>query len=306
MHRSKWKCGAAAVGMMLFIVPVGCGSDSKNAAAVCGPTTTACAAVNAPVIAGSGAGAGGMLVGSTGGVPSVLSGGGGAPASSATGGTMGGTMTGTGGMMAGTGGMKAGTGGMMAGTGGMMAGTGGMMAGTGGSAAIPDSDLTALRKFCVDTINMYRATIMPTIAPLKEASAATEMCSDKYATADSNSGVVHGSAGMCVSEVPGSGLSGGQDACPWWSIGGFSGNATLKDAIGNCLAGMWEEGVGFKATGKTRAQCMADYQGCFLKYGHWLNMSSTQYSTVSCGIVKSADAKCKYGSPPCYYLVQDF
>ena len=286
--------------MMLLIVPMGCGSDTKNAAAVCGPTTTPCPAVNGPVMAGSGAGAGGTLVGGTGGTPSVMSGG-----AAATSGT-GGTLTGTGGMMTGTGGTMTGTGGTMTGTGGTMAGTGGTMAGTGGSAAIPDSDIPALRKFCVDTINMYRATIMPTIAPLTEASAAAEMCSDKYATVDSNSGVVHGSAGKCVSEVPGSGLQGGQDACPWWSVGGFSGNATLKDAIGKCLSGMWAEGVGFMATGKTRAQCMADYQGCFLKYGHWLNMSSTQYTTVACGIVKSEDSKCKYGSPPCYYLVQDF
>jgi hypothetical protein len=226
-------------------------------------------------------GTGGAMAGS-GGAP-MMSGAAGEPA----------MMTGTGGvppMMAGTGGVPP----MMAGTGGvMMTGTGGaMMTGSGGSSApaTDNPDIEMARQVCVDTINMYRATVTSTkLAPLTRGTPDDEVCSDKGAKQDGDSGVAHGSAGMCP------GYAGGQDACPGWGVGGFSGNATLADAIKGCLGQMWAEGE----PPVSRAECQKDYQNCFLKYGHYLNMSDPGYTGVACGFYLMMDGKS-------WWMNQDF
>jgi hypothetical protein len=193
-----------------------------------------------------------------------------------TGGVMGtGGMTGTGGMMAGTGGMM-GTGGMT-GTGGMM-GTGGMT-GTGGMVAVDPNDMfSAARQVCVDYINMYRATLG--VAPLKRGTAAQETCSDMGAKKDADANAPHSSAGDCA------GL-GAQNTCPGWRIGGFSGNATLEDALRSCLDAMWDEGE----PPIPRDDCIRDYQGCFLPHGHWINMSDERSGTVACGFYMMPDGR---------------
>jgi hypothetical protein len=154
-------------------------------------------------------------------------------------------------------------------------------AGGAADAAITD----ALRQSCVDTINMYRATEM--IAPMKRATPDQELCSDKGAKIDGDSGKAHGSAGMCK------GL-GGQDTCPGWPVGGLGGGATLEASMQMCLKQMWDEGM----PPVSRAECQKDYQGCFLKYGHYLNMSDTNNKTASCGFYKMTDGK--------WWMNQDF
>jgi len=250
---------------------------------------------------GAGSGAGGTPVVGTGGVGSPA-GTGGAP-TVGTGGTT--AMAGTGGMMMmpGTGGtmMLPGTGGMMmmmpgtsmmAGTGGMMmmpgsggrSGSGGAPAtGTGGTSA-PATDLDGLRQACVDYINMYRATVGK--SPLKRATAAQEMCSDMGAKQDGDSGQAHSSAGSC----PGLGA---QNACPGYPVGAGD-IAGVEKALKFCLDQMWMEGEPPEPV----PQCIQDYQNCFLKYGHYINMTDDSNSVVSCGFYKMSNGN--------YWMNQDF
>jgi hypothetical protein len=104
---------------------------------------------------------------------------------------------------------------------------------------------------------------------------------------DATTGQAHGSAGDC------SGL-GGQNTCPGWGVGGFSGNATLGDAPTGCLAQMWAEGP----PPKPKQECIADYTNCFLVHGHWMNMSDTGYGVVSCGFYEMSNGK--------WWMNQDF
>jgi hypothetical protein len=186
--------------------------------------------------------------------------------------------------MAGAGG-RAGTGGMGgAGAGGAGgAGAGGASgAGAGGSG---DDEFANARQVCVDYINMYRATL--NIAPLERGTPAQEACSDMGAKKDGDSGQAHSSAGDC----PGLGA---QDTCPGWPVGGFSGAATLEDALKRCLDQMWAEGP----PPVPRDQCIADYQGCFLPHGHYINMSDERSGTVACGFYRMMDGK--------YWMNQNF
>jgi hypothetical protein len=146
-------------------------------------------------------------------------------------------------------------------------------AATGGNGDAGDA-LDAVRQSCVDHINMYRATIG--LAALARAPAATEACSDRGAMQDATSNSPHSSAGMCPN-------TGGQDTCPDLPVGG---GATLLTSLAQCLAQMWGEGP--PPAGTTIAQCIQDYTGCFLKHGHYINMSGPGYTTVSCGFYKMA------------------
>jgi hypothetical protein len=150
---------------------------------------------------------------------------------------------------------------------------------------VPADELAALRQTCVDEINMYRATLM--LEPMKRATPEQELCSDKGAKTDGDSGRAHGSAGSCR------GL-GGQNTCPGYMVGGWSGNATLADSLKGCLKQMWAEGE----PPKPRAECERDYQNCFLAHGHYLNMSDTRNRTVSCGFYKMQNGA--------YWMNQDF
>jgi hypothetical protein len=183
----------------------------------------------------------------------------------------------------------------MMGAAGMPAmGAAGMMAPAAGSGStdtgVDPAELEMLRQTCVDEINRYRA-MLPSIKPLKRGTPDQEACSDKGAQMDGDSGQAHGSAraGLCRSV----GLS-AEDTCPGWGVGGFSGNATLADALKSCLKAMWDEGE----PPVSRQMCVQDYQGCFLKYGHYLNMSDPSLGSVVCSFYKM-----KNGS---YWMNQDF
>jgi hypothetical protein len=130
--------------------------------------------------------------------------------------------------------------------------------------------LDAARQACVDTINMYRATLG--LGTLARAPASTEACSDRGATQDATNNSPHSSASMCPN-------SGGQDTCPDLPVGGPTG--TLVSSIKQCLAQMWAEGP--PPAGTTIAQCIQNYTGCFLQHGHYINMSAPGYTWVSCG-----------------------
>jgi hypothetical protein len=160
------------------------------------------------------------------------------------------------------------------GNGGTTGSSGGMTGsgGAGGSTTGPLGDVNALRQVCVDTINQYRATVSGA-KPLVLAAASVETCSDAGAASDAKAGVAHGSAGKC----PGMAA---QDTCPGWNPNQYGGAA---GALKACLQSMWNEGV----PPGGRDKCISDYfagnTACFLKYGHYLNMSDPGNGTVSCG-----------------------
>ncbi|MFI5306769.1 MAG: hypothetical protein ACHQ53_05425 [Polyangiales bacterium] len=301
-----WGCGGSTAGRNSVAVPscvvgsaVSCTcSDNRTLTAMCLPSGMGyelcpCGALpgtsgtggTAQAPQSSGLGTGGTVAAmGTGGAMMLATGGARAPGTGGTGG-----MSGTGGAggLSGSGGMVAGTGGMS-----MTGGTGGGTAGAGANiSGLPDAELDMLRQTCVDDINMYRATLM--LTPLKRASAAQEACSDMGAQMDGDSGVAHQSAraGLCRSV----GL-GAEDACPGWGVGGFTGNATVADALKNCLMGMWAEGP--PPSGTTVAQCIMDTAGCFQQHGHWINMSSSTSGVVACAFYKM-----KTGA---YWMNQDF
>ncbi|MDC0717634.1 CAP domain-containing protein [Nannocystis bainbridge] len=105
------------------------------------------------------------------------------------------------------------------------------------------------RQLCVDTINMYRATLgLPAYQRWTDA----ESCSDAEAAADGQSGTPHGAFGMCGESA--------QNECPGWP-------SPAEQSLPGCLEQMWAEGPG------------EDFQ----MHGHYINMSSEQYSMVACG-----------------------
>jgi hypothetical protein len=160
------------------------------------------------------------------------------------------------------------------------------------STGVDPAELEMLRQTCVDEINMYRATLTSAmLKPLKRASAAQEMCSDQGAQMDGDSMQAHGSAkaGLC-SKV---GLT-SEDTCPGWGVGARTGNATIADALKSCLKSMWGEGE----PPVSRAMCQQDYQNCFLKYGHYLNMSDPNVGSVACSFYKMMNGQ--------YWMNQDF
>lgn len=143
-------------------------------------------------------------------------------------------------------------------------------------------EFEAERQACVDTINMYRATLM--LAPLKRGTPEQETCSDAGAKKDGDANAAHSSAGSCR------GL-GGQNTCPGYPV---SAGSTLTKTLQSCLQQMWAEGeppVGTQA-------CIQDSTGCFQKYGHWINMSMANYGTVACGFYKMTNGR--------YWMNQNF
>ncbi len=108
---------------------------------------------------------------------------------------------------------------------------------------------------CVDTINKYRATLnLPPYARWTE----NETCTDGQAQADAAADTAHSAFGMCGEWA--------QNECPGWP-------GPPDGMIDQCLAQMWAEGPGDFNSG----------------HGHYINMSSTQYTKVSCGFYVLAD-----------------
>lgn len=149
----------------------------------------------------------------------------------------------------------------------------------------PSNDtFNELRQVCVDYINEYRATL--NLPALKRATPEQEICSDSGAKKDGDSRRAHSSAGSC-------GL-GAQNTCPGWDVGGWSGNATVEDALKSCLDMMWAEGPPPVPV----RECMSDMFGCFQKHGHYINMTSAQSSVVSCGFYQMQNGS--------WWMNQDF
>ena len=110
----------------------------------------------------------------------------------------------------------------------------------------PDEAATQL---CVDTINMYRATLgLPALARWTDA----EACADAESQADGEANTPHGTFGMCG--------EGAQNQCPGWP-------GPPETMIEGCLAQMWAEGPGED----------------FSMHGHYINMSNPAYTKVACG-----------------------
>jgi hypothetical protein len=110
-------------------------------------------------------------------------------------------------------------------------------------------------QLCVDTINMYRATMG--LTPYARWTDG-ETCGGQEAQKDSQTMTAHSAFGTCGEWA--------QNECPGWPgpAGGM---------IAGCLQMMWNEGPG-------------DFYG---GHGHYINMSSTQYTKVSCGFYTLAD-----------------
>jgi len=237
----------------------------------------ACGTAGASAFAGTGGAAGMAGMASAAGGASGVAGRAGA-SGSATGGAggAGGTSTGGAGGRSGAGGSAGNAG---------SGGAGGMAAGSAGASGASGEFTDALRQACVDEINMYRATLG--VAPLMRGTPAQEACSDMGAKKDGDSGSAHSSAGDCA------GL-GAQNTCPGWRVGGFGGNATLEDALKNCLQAMWNE----MEPPIPVADCIRDSQGCFQDHGHWINMSDARSGTVACGFYKMSSGA--------YWMNQNF
>lgn len=117
---------------------------------------------------------------------------------------------------------------------------------------------------CVDAINTYRATLsLPAYARWSDA----EACADGEAQSDSQTGAAHGAFGACAESA--------QNECPGWP-------GPPESMITGCLDMMWAEGPGEP----------------FEAHGHYINMSSTQYSKVACGFSTLPDGS--------VWAVQDF
>lgn len=116
----------------------------------------------------------------------------------------------------------------------------------------PQDPWEAARQICVDTINMYRATLG---LPPYERWFDAETCSDGEAQSDGQTGTPHGAFGMCDEFA--------QNECPGWP-------APAEQSLPGCLAQMWAEGPGED----------------FNMHGHYLNMASESYSRVACGFAE--------------------
>lgn len=103
---------------------------------------------------------------------------------------------------------------------------------------------------CVDRINQFRweCQCLPPLARWVE----QEGCSNTQSQNDQASSSPHGNFGACNENA--------QNTCPNWG--------SEQQVINGCLQMMWDEGPGEP----------------FSEHGHYINMSSTSYSKVACGI----------------------
>ena len=106
---------------------------------------------------------------------------------------------------------------------------------------------------CVDRINQFRweCQCLPPLARWNDA----ESCTDDQSGLDQNGGGPHGNFGMCGENA--------QNTCPNWG--------SEQQIISGCLQSMWDEGPGEP----------------FSAHGHYINMSSMNYTRVACGFSSS-------------------
>jgi hypothetical protein len=104
-------------------------------------------------------------------------------------------------------------------------------------------------QMCVDSINKFRATLgLPPYARWDQ----EEMCAGDEAGKDAAANTAHSAFGSCGEWA--------QNECPGWP-------GPPESMIGGCMKMMWDEGPGDFNAG----------------HGHYINMSSTQYTKVACG-----------------------
>jgi hypothetical protein len=118
-----------------------------------------------------------------------------------------------------------------------------------GCAPAPLPSTGDIHQDCVDRINQFRweCQCLPPLARWSDA----EACSDDQSSLDQNGGGPHGNFGMCGENA--------QNTCPNWG--------SEQQIINGCLQSMWDEGPGEP----------------FSEHGHYINMSSTNYTRVACG-----------------------
>lgn len=119
--------------------------------------------------------------------------------------------------------------------------------------------LKTIQQQCFEIVNKYRA--MRGLPALMRWTA-KEACSDQESMSDSRTGQAHGAFGSCGEMA--------QNECP-----GYPG--PVQQNLPECLADMWAEGPGG---------------------GHYDNMTSTEYTMVSCGVHEVGDGS--------FYSVQNF
>jgi hypothetical protein len=122
----------------------------------------------------------------------------------------------------------------------------------------------SVQQACVDEINRYRATLG--LYPYSRWEEGEE-CADGQAQADSETGVPHSAFGTCGEWA--------QNECPGWP-------GPPEDLILGCLQMMWAEGPGEP----------------FSEHGHYINMSSEEYTEVTCGFYQTPDGS--------WWATQDF
>jgi hypothetical protein len=158
--------------------------------------------------------------------------------------------------------------------------TGSAGAPAAGSGATGD-EFEAERIACVETINMYRATL--SLPPLARASRELEACSDMGAKKDGDANAPHSSAGDCRP-------LGAQNTCPGYPAR----NGDVTASLNQCLMQMWAEGEPPNGVDA----CIMDRSGCFQMHGHWINMQSATSKQVACGFYKMANGR--------YWMNQNF
>lgn len=143
-------------------------------------------------------------------------------------------------------------------------------------------DFEAERIACVETINMYRATL--SLPPLMRASRELEACSDMGAKKDADANAPHSSAGDCRP-------LGAQNTCPGYPV---RNGGSVTASLNQCLAQMWAEGEPPNGVDA----CIMDRSGCFQMHGHWINMQSATSKQVACGFYKMPNGR--------YWMNQNF
>ena len=118
-----------------------------------------------------------------------------------------------------------------------------------GCAPTPPTSTGDPHQDCVDRINQFRWECQ--CLPPLERWVDGEACTNDQSAADQNGGGAHGNFGDCGEWA--------QNTCPNWG--------SADDIINGCLQGMWDEGPGEP----------------FSAHGHYINMSSLEYTKVACG-----------------------
>lgn len=132
-------------------------------------------------------------------------------------------------------------------------------------------EASSWRNYCLEVINKYRAT--ENLKPLTLAPEAKQTCVDEQAAADLVSGKAHGHFGDCGEFAQNS----GPNVDLKW-------RDTEEKIVDTYLEMMWSEKE-LVESGKRDPAKKEDYS----YIGHYLNMSSTKYTTVACGIAKNSD-----------------